>query len=64
MDFLEFKFIYDISGFINIYIVFIINATNFSDGIDGLAISEVIKCLLIFLLYNYTSSIKAIALSF
>ena len=45
-------------------IVFIINATNFSDGIDGLAISEVIKCLLIFLLYNYTSSIKGYSFIF
>ena len=56
---------YMISQALSIFIiVFIINATNFSDGIDGLAISEVIKCLLIFLLYNYTSSIKGYSFIF
>lgn len=35
-----------------ILIVFIINATNFSDGIDGLAITEVIKCLFILIAFN------------
>ncbi len=29
------------------FIVFIINATNFTDGIDGLAITETVKCLMI-----------------
>jgi len=34
-------------------IIFIINATNFSDGIDGLAISESIKCLLIVIIASF-----------
>lgn len=34
------------------FIVFIINATNFSDGIDGLAISETLKCLIIATIMN------------
>mgnify|MGYP001203142758 CR=1 FL=1 len=56
---------YMISQALSIFIiVFIINATNFSDGIDGLAISEVIKCLLICLLYNYTSSLKGYSFIF
>tara|TARA_Y200000002_G_C22676193_1_gene662208 strand:- start:178 stop:1110 length:933 start_codon:yes stop_codon:yes gene_type:complete len=32
-----------------IFIVFILNATNFTDGVDGLAITETIKCLIIVL---------------
>ena len=39
-------------------IVFIVNAANFSDGIDGLAISEVIKCLLIVLVFGYNQSLS------
>lgn len=39
---------YMIGQLITIFlIIFIINATNFTDGIDGLALSETLKCLLI-----------------
>ena len=36
-------------------IVFIINATNFTDGIDGLAITETLKCILIVLVINFNT---------
>jgi len=34
------------------FIIFILNATNFSDGVDGLATTETIKCLTIVLILN------------
>ena len=37
------------------FLVFIINATNFTDGIDGLAITETLKCILIVLVINFKS---------
>jgi len=38
------------------FIIFILNATNFSDGIDGLAITETIKCLIITLVLGFNDS--------
>jgi len=50
---------YLLSQLITIFIiVYIINATNFSDGIDGLASTEVVKCLLIVLILNNWSEIN------
>ncbi len=62
---------YLISQFISIFlIVLIINATNFSDGVDGLAISETLKCLFLVIIssnsfdlgYNFVFLIIAISI--
>ena len=56
---------YMIGQFITIFlIIFIVNATNFTDGIDGLALSETLKCLLIIIASsNILSSGYAFVLS-
>ena len=56
---------YMIGQFITIFlIIFIVNATNFTDGIDGLALSETLKCLLIIITSsNILSSGYAFVLS-
>ena len=36
-----------------LFIVLIVNAANFTDGIDGLAITETLKCILIVLVINF-----------
>ena len=56
---------YMIGQFVTIFlIIFIVNATNFTDGIDGLALSETLKCLLIIIASsNILSSGYAFVLS-